>query len=161
MLFALFLKSLNFFLHQLNSKNNGPVLLINSIIWHWFFSRCLRGGSRGRVQGVRTSPPPWDYLQFSNTTGILQKKQKNNWFIGVEVKSKRRVHPLLKEILDPPLRTYPNFLKAVTVTSSIKAQTAIKVTNRVFQSRIHERQRKKNREGSYFSKTWKDVLWLL
>ena len=31
-----------------------------------------RGGSRGRLQGVRT--PTWDDLQFSNTTGILQKK---------------------------------------------------------------------------------------
>ena len=31
-----------------------------------------RGGSRGRVQGVRT--PPWDDLRLSNTTGILQKK---------------------------------------------------------------------------------------
>ena len=39
-----------------------------------------RGGSRGRVQRVR--PPP-DDLQFSNTTGILQKKTM--WFIGVEV----------------------------------------------------------------------------
>ena len=29
----------------------------------------LRGGSRGRVQGVRK-----DDLRFSNTTGILQKK---------------------------------------------------------------------------------------
>ena len=36
---------------------------------------------RGRVQGVRT-PLPRDDLQFSNTTGILQKK--NMWFIGVE-----------------------------------------------------------------------------
>ena len=34
-----------------------------------------RGGSRGRVQGVRT--PPGDDLRFSNTTGILQKKKKN------------------------------------------------------------------------------------
>ena len=35
-----------------------------------------RGGSRGRVQGVRTSPPPpRDDLRFSNTTGILQKKR--------------------------------------------------------------------------------------
>ena len=34
----------------------------------------LRGGSRGRVQGVRT-PPPRDDLRFSNT-GILQKKNK-------------------------------------------------------------------------------------
>ena len=34
---------------------------------------CLvRGGSRGRVQGVRT--PPRDDLRFLNTTGILQKK---------------------------------------------------------------------------------------
>ena len=32
-----------------------------------------RGGSRGRVQGVRT--PPRDDLRFSNTTGILQKKK--------------------------------------------------------------------------------------
>ena len=32
-----------------------------------------RGGSRGRVQGVRTLPPR-DDLRFSNTTGILQKK---------------------------------------------------------------------------------------
>ena len=41
-----------------------------------------RGGSRGRVQGVRT--PPLDDLRFSNTTGILPKK-KTMWFIGVEV----------------------------------------------------------------------------
>ena len=33
----------------------------------------LRGGSRGRVQGVRTPPP--DDLRFSNTTCILQKKK--------------------------------------------------------------------------------------
>ena len=33
----------------------------------------FRGGSRGRVQGVRT-PHRRDDLQFSNTTGILQKK---------------------------------------------------------------------------------------
>ena len=59
-----------------------------------------RGGSRGRVQGVRTPPPD---LRFSNTTGILQKKKKRTmWFIGVEV-DKRRLHPLLKKILDPPL----------------------------------------------------------
>ena len=60
-----------------------------------------RGGSRGRVQGVRTTPPD---LRFSNTTGILQKKKGAIWFIGVEV-DKRRVHPLLKKILDPPLVT--------------------------------------------------------
>ena len=35
----------------------------------------FRGGSRGRVQGVRT--PPWDDLRFSNTTGILQNKKRS------------------------------------------------------------------------------------
>ena len=37
----------------------------------------FRGGSRGRVQVVRTPtpPPPQDDLRFSNTTGILQKKK--------------------------------------------------------------------------------------
>ena len=29
---------------------------------------------RGR-RGAHSSPPPWDDLQFSNTTGILQKKK--------------------------------------------------------------------------------------
>ena len=33
-----------------------------------------RGGSRGRVQGVHTPPPPWDDLWFSKTTCILPKK---------------------------------------------------------------------------------------
>ena len=34
----------------------------------------IPGGSRGRVQGVRTPPPFRDDLRFSNTTGILPKK---------------------------------------------------------------------------------------
>ena len=54
----------------------------------------LGGGCRGCAP-----PPPRDDLRFSNTTGILQKKKL--WFIGV---GKRRVHPLLKKILDPPLK---------------------------------------------------------
>ena len=58
-----------------------------------------RGGSRGRVEGVRT--PPWDDLQLSNTTGILQKKV---WFIGVQLLHHSLVvHPLLRKFLDPPL----------------------------------------------------------
>ena len=36
----------------------------------------FRGGSRGRVQVVRTPHPPQDDLRFSNTTGILQKKKR-------------------------------------------------------------------------------------
>ena len=57
-------------------------ILSASWIYHFLFLEKLqeknrgvggnRGGSRGRVQGVRT--PTWDDLQFSNTTGILQKK---------------------------------------------------------------------------------------
>ena len=54
----------------------------------------IRGGSRGRVQGVRPPPSPWDDLWFSNTTGILQKKQCG---LLVLKYSKRRVHPLLKK----------------------------------------------------------------
>ena len=53
-----------------------------------------RGGSRRRVQGVRT--PPGDDLRFSNTTGILQKKTM--WFIGVEVE---------QETSAPPPKKYP------------------------------------------------------
>ena len=67
-----------------------------------FFFLChaiVRGGPRGRVQGVCTLP--WDDLRFSNTTGILHKK--TTLLIGVMKKSKRRVHPLLKKILDAPL----------------------------------------------------------
>ena len=49
--------------------------------------------SRGRVQGVRTlPPPPRDDLRFSNTTGIPQKK-KTMWFIGVEVEQETSAPP--------------------------------------------------------------------
>ena len=43
----------------------------------------LRGGSWGRVQGVRPLPPPRDDLRFSNTTGIL----------GVEVEQETSAPP--------------------------------------------------------------------
>ena len=54
-----------------------------------------RGGSRGRVQGVRPPPPPRDDLRFSNTTGILQKKKNKQtmWFIGVEVEQETSAPP--------------------------------------------------------------------
>ena len=54
------------------------------------------------MQGVRTPPPPRDDLRFSNTTGILQKKEKTMWFIGVEVEQETSAPPP-KKILDPPL----------------------------------------------------------
>ena len=56
--------------------------------------RC-KGGSRGRVQGVRP-PPSGDDLRFSNTTGILPKK-KTMWFIGVEVVQQTSAPPPKKK----------------------------------------------------------------
>ena len=56
----------------------------------------LRGGSRGRVQGVRK-----DDLRFSNTTGILQKKTM--WFIGVEVEQETSAPPTEKNPRSAPL----------------------------------------------------------
>ena len=50
-------------------------------------------------------------------------------------------------------------MKAVTVTSRIKAQTAIKVTNRVFQPRIHERERKKIVKAVIFQKLEKSTFY--
>ena len=55
------------------------------------YRNTYRGGSRGRVQGVRTPPPPRDDLRFSNTTGILQKETM--WFIGVEVEQETSAPP--------------------------------------------------------------------
>ena len=63
-----------------------------------------RGGSRGRVQGVRT-PPPWDDLRFSNTTGILPKKKKTMWFLGVEVEQETSVPPPKKNPGSAPVRS--------------------------------------------------------
>ena len=66
------------------------------------FMTKARGGSRGRVQGVRPPSPPRDDLRFSNTPGILQKK-KIMWFTGVEVEQETSaLH--LKKILNPPLK---------------------------------------------------------
>ena len=42
---------------------------------------------------MRTPPPPLDDLRFSYTTGILQKKKKTMWFIGVEVEPEMSAPP--------------------------------------------------------------------
>ena len=55
------------------------------------FDKMSRGGSRGRVQRVHTLP--WDDLRFSNTSGILQKRKKTMWFIGVEVEQETSAPP--------------------------------------------------------------------
>ena len=57
---------------------------------------------RTQGEGARGAHHPWDDLRFSNTTGILQKKKKLCALLVLN-SSKRRVHPLLKGILDPPL----------------------------------------------------------
>ena len=65
-------------------------------------SESIAGADLGRgCRGAHPPPRPEDDLRFSNTTGILQK------ICGLLVlkKSKRRVHPLLKKILDPPLNS--------------------------------------------------------
>ena len=60
------------------------------------------GADVGGGCGGCAPPPPRDDLRFSNTTGILQK------LCGLLVlkQNKRRVHPLLKKILDPPLKCH-------------------------------------------------------
>ena len=45
------------------------------------FTQKYRGGSRGRVQGVRTPPSQ----MTTGTTGILQKKKKAMWLSGLLV----------------------------------------------------------------------------
>ena len=53
---------------------------------------CSRGGYRGRVQGVRTPPPPSPEM----TCGFLQLvfcKKKTMWFIGVEVEQETSAPP--------------------------------------------------------------------
>ena len=58
-----------------------------------------RGGSRGRVQGVRTPAPlRWPAVFSYN----WYSAKKTVWFIGVEVEQETS-EPLLKKILDPPL----------------------------------------------------------
>ena len=66
---------------------------VTSSILHDDFSSLsvkLRGGSMGRVQGVRT-PPPEMTRGLTNTTGILPKKTM--WFIGVEVEQETSAPP--------------------------------------------------------------------
>ena len=69
----------------------------------------IRGGSRGRVQGVRTPPPEM-------TCGFLNNwysaKKKTMWFIGVDVEQETSAPPP-KKILDPPLLVHTNLGKKI------------------------------------------------
>ena len=50
-----------------------------------------RGGSRGRVQGVRTPPPPEMTCGF--LIPLVFCKKKTMWFIGVEVELETSAPP--------------------------------------------------------------------
>ena len=45
------------------------------------------------MQEVRTPPPPWDDLRFSNTTGILPKKKNYVVYPGAEVEQQTSAPP--------------------------------------------------------------------
>ena len=51
-------------------------------------------------------PRPRDVLRFSNTTGILQKK--NMWFIGVEVEQEKSATPPKKNPGSAPEKSRRN-----------------------------------------------------
>ena len=65
------------------------------------------GGSRGRVQGVRTLPP-------EVTCGFLIQlvfcKKKNKWFISVEVKQETSTPPPKKNPGSAPVETNPRYI---------------------------------------------------
>ena len=66
------------------------------------FSTRLQGRILGEgARGVHPPPPPRDDLPFSNTTGILQKKN-TRWFIGVEVEQETSALPPKKNSWIPP-----------------------------------------------------------
>ena len=79
-----------------------PLMVFNKIVQEFkFFS----GGSRGKVQGVRTppnSPPPHEMTCGFLIQLVFCEKKKTMWFIGVEVEQETSA-PLLEKILDPPL----------------------------------------------------------
>ena len=54
-------------------------------------------------------PPPRDDLRFSNTTGILQKKKRTMWFVGVEVE---------QETSAPPPKKNPGSAPATVLTKT-------------------------------------------
>ena len=60
-----------------------------------------RGGSRGRVQGVRTPPLPEMTCDFLIQVVFCQKKTM--WFIGVEVEQKTSAPPPKKNAGSAPV----------------------------------------------------------
>ena len=56
-----------------------------------FINKPNRGGSRGRVQGVRNPPPPEMTCGF--LIQLVFSKKKTMWFIGVEVEQETSAPP--------------------------------------------------------------------
>ena len=61
--------------HPVIEQKPESQIVKTTVIGDFTVSCGLRGGSRGRVQGVCTPPPLWDDLRFSYTTGILPKNK--------------------------------------------------------------------------------------
>ena len=65
---------------------------------------------------MRTPPPPRDDLRFSNTTGILQKK--NMWFIGVEVEQETSAPPPKKNPGSAPVEEVEGCPAKTTISAT-------------------------------------------
>ena len=61
------------------------------------FKICCRGGSRGRVQGVRPPPPPLEMTCRFLIQLVFCQKKKTMWFIGVEVEQETSAPPPRKK----------------------------------------------------------------
>ena len=85
----------------------------------------LRGGSRGRVQGVRTLPPPPE-MACGFLIQLVFCKKKTMWFIGVEVELETSApHPQKKNpgSAPEPYRGLTAVYKQVHLCSHVRVQT--------------------------------------
>ena len=90
MLFKTIFRHLNCFLLSAADDGKDGYGLKLEKLGQLFSSFSTRGGSRGRVQGVRTPPPP------EMTCGFLIQlvfSKKTMWFIGVEVEQETSAPP--------------------------------------------------------------------
>ena len=69
------------------------VLRFGICSWISFGVIDFRGGSRGRVQGVRTPPPPPEMTCAFLIQLVFCQKKKTMWFIGVEVEQETGAPP--------------------------------------------------------------------
>ena len=60
----------------------------------------------GEGAGGCSHPPPFPEVTGSFLIQLVFCQKKTMWFIGVEVEQETSVHPLLKKILDSPLKVY-------------------------------------------------------